>query len=374
LKIIANAKNSNAVRARVFSFGVGHDVNSRLLDKLSRSCFGQSQYVRPNENIEEHVSRLYQRIGAPALVNLQLEFDVEGLSAADGSPVSRVYPEDALDLFAGDQLVLVGRYKRPGDAKVTVKGTVDGQTKSFDFPAKLVEQSLDDSQAFVEKLWAIRRVGEIIDEIDLNGRNQELINELVALATKHGILTSYTSFLADETTNVRDVAAANRQAGDQLRALEETRGESAFGQRLAKSYLQRARRAPTNAADSLHFLGDAGGYGGAAPAGGGGATGLPAMPGVGRPGSGAGVAGDRPVITRPPRTVGKKTFFWRNQRWEDSILTESQLKAAREIELYSSEYFELVTRHGKDVAKYLAVDDDIVVVLSGKAYAFVKRS
>ena len=94
--------------------------------------------------------------------------------------------------------MLVGRYKQPGDAKVTIRGKVDGAEQTFNFPAKLVEKSTDDSQAFIEKLWAMRRVGEIIDEIDLHGKNQELVNELVALATQHGILTPYTSFLADE--------------------------------------------------------------------------------------------------------------------------------------------------------------------------------
>ena len=59
-QIVANANKLNKVRARIFSFGVGYDVNSRLLDKLARVCFGQSQYVRPNEDIETHVAQLYQ--------------------------------------------------------------------------------------------------------------------------------------------------------------------------------------------------------------------------------------------------------------------------------------------------------------------------
>jgi Ca-activated chloride channel family protein len=255
-----------------------------------------------------------------------------------------------------------------------VTGTVDGKTESFDFPAKLVDASTDDSHAFVEKLWAIRRIGEIIDEIDLNGHNQELIDELVALAKKHGILTPYTSFLADERTDVHDLASVNREAGIQLRALQETTGESAFGQRLAKSQLQRASRAPTGSADSLYFLGDAD-RSSAAAAGGAAPVGLPAMPGMaGGPGQ-AGSPGDAPaVVTRPPRTVGKKTFYWRNQRWEDSALTATQLEDLQEIKLYSKEYFDLLARHGKDVAKYLATDDDIVVVLSGKAFALVNKS
>ncbi len=243
-KIVDNAKQVNNVHARLFTFGVGYDVNSRLLDRLSRVCFGQSQYVRPNEDIEAAVAQLYRRIGAPALVDLSLSIDLENLPPEKGSPVSRIYPHGDFDLFAGDQLVMVGRYKQSGNAKVTIRGKVDGVEQTFDFPAQLVEHSTDDSQAFVEKLWALRRVGEIIDEIDMHGKNQELINELVALATKHGILTPYTSFLADETLNVRDLASNRRRADTALDALRLETGAQAFGQRLLKSNYRSVTRAP----------------------------------------------------------------------------------------------------------------------------------
>ena len=120
-------------------------------------------------------------------------------TAEQGAPVNRIYPRTVPDLFAGEQLVLVGRYKPNGRAKVTLTGTLAGEPRSFDFPAEFTSEAADTSHAFVEKLWAMRRIGEIIDEIDLNGKNDELVQELVALSTKHGILTPYTSFLADET-------------------------------------------------------------------------------------------------------------------------------------------------------------------------------
>ena len=92
--------------------GVGYDVNSRLLDKLARTLMGKSEYVRPNEDIEENVSKLYRRIGAPVMTDVSITVDVEGFSPERGSVVSRVYPKDAYDLFAGDQLVIVGRTNR----------------------------------------------------------------------------------------------------------------------------------------------------------------------------------------------------------------------------------------------------------------------
>ena len=39
-QIVNNAKQGNHVRARLFAFGVGYDVNSRLLDKLARANHG----------------------------------------------------------------------------------------------------------------------------------------------------------------------------------------------------------------------------------------------------------------------------------------------------------------------------------------------
>ena len=201
------------MRARVFAFGVGYDVNSRLLDKLARECFGQSVYVLPE--------RRHRGAGGQALQPHRcagvgrLEGHVRPGKRARPNrarPSVASIPRDTTDLFAGDQLVLVGRYKQAGDAKITIrraKWTAAEQT--FHFPGKLVEKSADDSQAFIEKLWAVRRVGEIIDEIDLHGQNQELVNELIALATKHGILTPYTSFLADETANVRDLASSRQR-------------------------------------------------------------------------------------------------------------------------------------------------------------------
>jgi Ca-activated chloride channel family protein len=144
--IVKNTEEKNDVRARVFAFGVGYDVNSRLLDKLARANFGLSQYVRPNEDIEASVSSLYRKIGAPVMTDVKVSVDTED---ASGTPVNRIYPKGEFDLFAGDQVVLVGRYRKDGDAKVTLRGKIGVDEKSFDFPAKFVDKSDDDTNSFV---------------------------------------------------------------------------------------------------------------------------------------------------------------------------------------------------------------------------------
>lgn len=337
-QIVVNSQEHNRVRARLFAFGVGYDVNSRLLERLARANFGQTEYVRPDEDIESSVSRLYNRIGAPVMTDVAIEFDLEGIRPEDGQAVNRVYPRQTHDLFAGEQLVLVGRYRKPGAAKVTISGTVSGEKQTFDFPAEMVAKSPDETNAFVEKLWAMRRVGEIIEEIDLKGQNEELVKELVALATKHGILTPYTSFLADEVTDHRDLAAARVTTRSRLSRLAETSGRAGFAQRRGKAMLQRAAQAPAADAFGASFYYDA--------------------------------SEDKKVTVNTVRTIGTKTFFRRDGRWVDSALTADQEKAVVKIERYSEPYFELLRKCGKKAALYFATDESLIVLLDGQAYSF----
>jgi len=182
------------------------------------------------------------------LTGVRLQFVFDELKTEEGSPVNRVYPKDEIDLFAGEQLVLVGRYKKPGVAKVVVQGKVGEKEQKLDFPATFVEKSNDDSFGFIEKLWAVRRVGEILDELDLKGKNDELVRELVELATRHGILTPYTSFMADENVKIHDFAANSTIARERLFALSESEGQAGAGQRAFKSGLQNANQVRDTAA------------------------------------------------------------------------------------------------------------------------------
>ena len=253
------------MRARILSFGVGYDVNSRLLDRISRDGFGLSEYVRPDEDIEAHVSTVYGNISAPVLTDVAVNFELDGLKPEDGPPVNRVYPKANFDLFEGQQLVVVGRYKKPGAAKVVIKGHVGGTEQKYDFGANLIDKSHDESYAFVEKLWAMRRIGEIIDQLDLSGQNNELVKELVELSTKHGILTPYTSFLADETMRPLASADALRLTRENLSSLSESSGVSGVAQRATKGSFQNAQNAGSSAKSlpaAAAGPGGGGGFGG----------------------------------------------------------------------------------------------------------------
>lgn len=365
MKIAANAKQANRVQARLFAFGVGYDVNARLLDRLARDQRGQSAYVRPNENIEVHIAALANKIASPLLTDiaLNIEFD-RVIPAGSAAPISRTYPRQLTDLFRGEQLVWVGRYKYGGPIKVTLTGNVAGVPQSYALAATLDEKSAAENNGFVEKLWATRRVGEIIDELDLRGQNQELIDELVQLSIRHGIITPYTSFLADESVTLADRAAnVRRSYGFAATELGNTAGRGGVAQRLFKGGLQTANSPAAAAGPSRETLVERSRTGDA-----------DAAKALRQFGAGMIVAqeanGDLRVIDTV-RNVGQKTFFRKQNQWSDSTVTPEQAKQAISIEQFSDAYFELAASHGGVLARYLVFDEPLLVNLAGKTYQIV---
>jgi Ca-activated chloride channel family protein len=186
-KILKNVEAKNTANTRIFTFGVGDDVNATMLDQLAEQTRALSTYVRPAEDIEVKVSGLYSKISHPVLANLKL-------TTGKNVSMTEVYPPQLPDLFHGGQLVVLGRFSGQGPAAVTLSGTVGMETKEFvyetTFPAKTTED-----KSFVEHLWARRKVGYLLDQIRANGEKKELVDETVALAKKYGIATPYTSYL-----------------------------------------------------------------------------------------------------------------------------------------------------------------------------------
>jgi Ca-activated chloride channel homolog len=375
-KIAELTRTSNKHQARMISFGVGYDVNSRLIDRLSRDNRGQSEYVRPDENIEAHVSRLYTKIEAPVLVNAKVDFEFDVQIVADGKPINRVYPQEIYDIFAGQQVTMVGRYSKSGAAKLKISGSVGADAKAFDFPVTFSDKSGNESYAFVEKLWASRRIGEIIDLLDLQGRNNELVNELIALSKKHGIVTPYTSFLADDQGTVQSLARSTdnfRYAEESLQSLADAEGRGGVAQRDVK----RAYKANEGAGEAQFDV-----------AGSGGAASKPRIVVGGRSNKSAPSApvanstvvknaNDESIITDAVLQIGNEALYRRGKTLIASnasdVDVESQKAEIIDVERYSDDYFNLVKDNSTTENTLLARqadDQELIIRLRGKIYRF----
>jgi Ca-activated chloride channel family protein len=186
-KILQNVAKRNTASTRIFTFGVGDDVNASMLDRLAESTRAISTYVRENEEIEARVSSLYAKISNPVLANLKM-------TVGEGVSLSEVYPPQLPDLFHGNQLVVMGRYSGKGHVAVRLTGSIGKESQEFVYEVNFPEKTGED-KGFVEDLWARRKVGYLLDQIRVNGEKKELVEEVVGLAKRYGITTPYTSYL-----------------------------------------------------------------------------------------------------------------------------------------------------------------------------------
>jgi Ca-activated chloride channel family protein len=185
-----NLKEAAGTRARIFSFGVGYDVNVPFLDRLSEQNRAEADYVRPTENIESIVSAFYSKVTSPILANLSLAFN--------GAEVYDVYPKELPDLFKGGQLIISGRYRGSPSGGVKLAGYAQNQQATY-----TLANGFGDSAArsgLVPRIWATRKIGYLLDQVRLHA-NKEVIDEIVRLSKEYGIITPYTSYLADERTD-----------------------------------------------------------------------------------------------------------------------------------------------------------------------------
>ena len=204
-KIIANARAIKVENLRLFPLGVGYDVNTQLLDRLAAENSGAADYVEPKENLEVKVSNFFTKVNSPVLSNLELNF---GEVQTD-----LIYPHRLTDVFKGEQLTIIGRYKNPSaieKATLVLSGKAGQNAKNFRY-ANLKFPLRENQNEFLPRLWATRRVGWLIEQIRSNGENKELRDEIVDLGTRFGIVTPYTSYLATDGELVAPAPTSRNQ-------------------------------------------------------------------------------------------------------------------------------------------------------------------
>jgi Ca-activated chloride channel family protein len=333
-EILQKVQKQNAQRNRLFTFGVGFDVNTHLLDALAEESKAASAYIAPKEDLEVIVSAFFDKIDAPVLSDLDLK--IANVGSYD------LFPKELPDLFKGSQLLVFGRYRDPGKSELTLTGMINGQEKVYKYDVEFPQTEL--ANDFLPRIWASRKVGYLLDQIRLHGEDRELKEEVIELAKKFGIVTPYTSYLVteDEELDVR------RRQGREM----------PFRNLPAPAESAGHTRSPQKAADGMYRLGKE-----EAPAA------LPREFTETKEGEVAvGVSKDvdklkqqtvvSDSVSREIRYFGTKTFYFINQVWIDSEYTEG----GKTVKLaYGSDaYFKLLEAK-PEIGKYLAMGEKVIL-------------
>jgi len=320
--LLENVGAALPANARLFAFGVGDDVDTTLLDTLAANHRGTTTYVRPGQAVDEAVSAFYAKVGTPVLTDIAVDYD--------GIRVDQVYPVQLPDLFAGTQLVIAGRYRDGGPATITLTGTANGREQTFSY----ADQTFRDEggEDFIARLWATRAIGHLMQQIRLRGEDPELVQSVVNLSTRYGIITPYTSFLIEEEDIYNQTGAPDlEEAAQSLAAPAEVSGEAAVDRAATEMELA-AAEAPVPMATMAPLAGGA-------------------------------VAQAQPVV----QSAAGRTFFLRNGVWVDSAYDAAQMSEPRVIDFASDAYFELLSAR-PELGQALALGEELILVVDKAAY------
>lgn len=342
-KILKNIAAKNISNTRIFSFGVGYDINTHLLDKIAQANKGAREYITPDENIEVKVSGFYDKIAYPVLADIKL--DVSGLEIYDR------YPKTLSDIFRGNQLTIFGRYKGDGNKLITLSGTVNNEPRKFEYESTF--SANNESADFIPRLWATSKIGYLLDEVLLRGENKEVKDEIIKLAKEYGILTPYTSWLVLEDFKAQ--TEAPRRPGTPPpppSAPADILGQG--GKDVADEVREKSLKAdsPSGAPAVTNFnenkklqKGD-----------------YDQNKEGGRLGS---------VVRDAVRQIADKTFYLNNGVWYDSLYAENSKNNSTKIKYLSDEYFALIAKD-KQLAKYLAIGEQVTVCSGANNYEVTK--
>ena len=363
----------NPQARRVFTVGVGVDVNTPLLDGIAAETRARSSYVLPGEDVEVKVARQFQCLTGPVLADLDIHLHGPRTERAR---VRDLVPTRLPDLFSGDQLVLLGRYSGNDPLDFRLKGNFLGSERTFRYKFDLNRAST--RNAFVPRLWASRKIAMLVDAIRQMGatdglyspdpglaqdpRFRELVDEIVRLSTEFGILTEYTAFLAEEGSELSDRELVLHRAGRNFydRAITMRSGKEAVGQSL--NYKAQAEQKVLNASNSMVFM--------EAP------TGLKnaRMGGNNAPGLASRSAQELPegvtnVSFESVRQVNDRAFFKRDGRWVDSrILNQADdVRPSKTFAFGSEEYYALALKLAQQGrAGSISLKGDILMEVDGE--------
>ncbi len=356
--IVEEVRKANKKNVRVFSFGIAESLDVPLLDSITETTRGYSEYVAPGREIETAVSSFFRKVSHPVLAGLEVEFG--------RVKVSEMYPRELPDLFRGSQVLVFGRYSGSAEVAVRLTGTIKGERREFAYDAAFPETTPGND--FIPHLWAQRKIAYLLDEIRLHGENEELVDEVVRLSTEYGIATPYTSYLVleDEDAYVRHGIVRAEALSAAERFVPRGRAAATKEREDLRGAFLRQRRLEETRAFVKDFV-RAGGVGrkvqDEAARSGPGAVRVSRTLRRWKEARRAGEGGLSAVRTRL-RKAGDKTFVQLHGVFVDTEFKEGM----KELKLkWGSDAYFAALRALPELKDYLALGEDVIVVIEGKA-------
>jgi len=331
---------SNPHNRRVFTLGVGLDVNAPLLEKISDESRAKAEFVLPEEDVEVKIGKVFKRLTGPVLADIKIEvMDTKGKPAIGRT--RDIISEKLPDMFEGDQLVLLGQYVGEKPIIFEISGNYLGRKRTFKFTFEF--NKADVRNGFVPRLWASRKIAQLIDAVRQMGadsavsrddpRTKELVDEIVRLSTEFGILTEYTAFLAREGTNLADREVVLRETSTLLESRGMRTRSGLGGVNQSRNMIQQKGQQTLNMRNEFYD------------------------------------EQMNRVSIATVQQINDRAYYQRENRWIDSriVKTGSAARPDKVVEFASDEFFEIVEKLARENRQgSIAIGGDVLLLIDGR--------
>lgn len=185
---LARASSARPANARIFCVGVGNDVDRPMLEQIAHETGGLAAFVSRGDDFGRQARAFRRKLSHPVATGM--EFTIEGVGAHD------LAPAPPSNLYHGMPVKLYGRYKNPGQGTVRFRASVNGVEWKAELPLEFPASNSANPE--LARMWAMKRVDELLKRGDAGGSRDPVAAEVVRLGETYSIVTEQTSFIVLE--------------------------------------------------------------------------------------------------------------------------------------------------------------------------------
>lgn len=205
---------------RVFGFLLGNSSNWPLMQLLTETSGGFYDAVSNADDIVGKLMLAKEKIAFESMHNAELK--IRGVKTFDvtDNVIKKVY--------RGQQLVLMGRYKKGGTAKVELTANMSGKDKVYSTTIEFPDVDTDYPE--LERMWALDRIQKLEFENMLGlVQGNEATGAIESLGVQYQLVTDETSMLvlSDEAFNRHNIERRNKTRVATERSAQSQRWTSA---------------------------------------------------------------------------------------------------------------------------------------------------
>jgi len=182
-EIIEFVKN-NVNKSRIFPFGIDTNVNSSFIKKLARYGNGKSEFIQPDEKIDDKIIRTFARIQTPLLEELQID-------CGKNIVIDEIREENSL--FNYEFYNVFAKIEKLED-DIKLKGKILNK----EYIWKINKENINNTSVDLEVLFAkqeMDRLEEYISSTYEDDKQENYKKMIIELSEKYNINSKYTAFL-----------------------------------------------------------------------------------------------------------------------------------------------------------------------------------